>query len=273
MKCDESFKSAAAGYIKYYSKVTPEATQRSQSAQTDMRRLSALPRQLRGSNHLGRQGRLAFMAWVSGLFSPSGFSPLEPPFPSNLSFAATHSNFCGTSLTSFILQESARSCLSHFSQAALIICFAIPQRVKSLFSALTFRFAPEGVWGRSESPKNRQHQLSTLHNSARPNCSKQRTLPLLLDKIERMCYHKEKQENKRSLRTVRLAGSLAEWAVLSVLSEKRPVTETEQQGVVCKKQEKGVLRGFPTFTRKLGESRLATNQSPAHRAGIRKTIS
>ena len=70
---------------------------------------------LRGSNHLGRQGRLAFMAWVSGLFSPSGFSPLEPPFPSNLSFAATHSNFCGKALTSFIFQESSYSLPQPFS--------------------------------------------------------------------------------------------------------------------------------------------------------------
>ena len=64
---------------------------------------------------MGRQGRLAFMAWVSGLFSPSGFSPLEPPFPSNLSFAATHSNFCGTPLTPFIFQESSYSLPQPFS--------------------------------------------------------------------------------------------------------------------------------------------------------------
>ena len=36
---------------------------------------------------------------------------------------------------------------------------------------------------------------------------------------------------------------------------KSPVGNSERQSVVCKKQEKGVLRGFPTFTRKLGESR------------------
>ena len=93
----------------------PRATQRQVSLQRCLRQTGGSTRRLRGSNHLGRQGRLAFMAWVSGLFSPSGFSPLEPPFPSNLSFAATHSNFCGTPLTSFIFQEISYSLPQPFS--------------------------------------------------------------------------------------------------------------------------------------------------------------
>ena len=42
----------------------------------------ALRCHLRGRNHLGRQGRLAFMAWVSGLFSPL-VSPPYTPFSVN----------------------------------------------------------------------------------------------------------------------------------------------------------------------------------------------
>ena len=97
---------------------------------------------LRGSNHLGRQGRLAFMAWVSGLFSPSGFSPLEPPFPSNLSFAATHSNFCGTPLTSFIFQEISYSLPQPFSAGGSFHLFCHTQASRVLTCQATFsRFA------------------------------------------------------------------------------------------------------------------------------------
>ena len=92
---------------------------------------------LRGSNHLGRQGRLAFMAWVSGLFSPSGFSPLEPPFPSNLSFAATHSNFCGTPLTPFIFQESSYSLPQPFSAGGSFHLFCHTQVSEALLENYT----------------------------------------------------------------------------------------------------------------------------------------
>ena len=93
---------------------------------------------LRGSNHLGRQGRLAFMAWVSGLFSPSGFSPLEPPFPSNLSFAATHSNFCGKALTSFIFQESSYSLPQPFSAGGSFHLFCHTQSSRDLTCQAAF---------------------------------------------------------------------------------------------------------------------------------------
>ena len=120
----------------------PGAIPRSQFAQTNLRRTSEPALWLRGSNHLGRQGRLAFMAWVSGLFSPSGFSPLEPPFPSNLSFAATHSNFCGTPLLSFIFQEISYSLPQPFSTGGSFHLFCHTQASRVLTCQATFsRFA------------------------------------------------------------------------------------------------------------------------------------
>jgi hypothetical protein len=89
-----------------------------------------------------------------------------------------------------------------------------------------------------------------------------------------MCYYEENKKRTNvpcgpcALRRRRQGEK-----VLSVLFLQNLVAEAEQQSAVCKKQDEGVLRGFPTLTRKPGESRLAANQSPAHRAGSRETLS
>ena len=111
-----------------------------------MRRRCVPPRRwLRGSNHLGRQGRLAFMAWVSGLFSPSGFSPFDfakqnlPPFSVKLLFCRADAVGFHPTQTSaehhsrpLFVKRAVIRFPSHFPQAALFICFATPQRVQNL---------------------------------------------------------------------------------------------------------------------------------------------